>query len=343
MDEPPAQENTLLAAIALRPSLFNGLRLDKSQQWWNSFSRYANFSQFRRETKAQLLGMLLTGSALLWFESLPEATQNNIDLLTAAFREKYIIPAANQLQHQVEALQCQQKQSELVEEFVAETKFKLNTQGYNENQQMTIILNGLRPEIKSVVMQHLPFDNFEQFVTKAKHVEQALQNYVIGNLASPRPTDENQDVKKALEELTANVAAMQQQVETGTFQQWRRGRGTATATYPQVYDAKTKRCYICNSPSHLQRQCLQNQSAPRRCFICGDWNHLKRYCPQTSQYQPTFGYQHYGDYKRANSNQNNWTGNRRHTRKSSLYWNQGREQQERNQRSHQDNCDYWGN
>ena len=85
--------------------------------------------------------MLLTESALLLFESLPEATQNNFDLLTAAFTENYIIPAANQLQHQIEALQFVQKQNEPVVEFVLETKFRIKNHGFNENQQAAIFLN----------------------------------------------------------------------------------------------------------------------------------------------------------------------------------------------------------
>ena len=285
MAEAPAPDNTLLAAIALRPTSFNGLHLDKSQRWWNSFSRYANFSQFQGETKARLLGMLLTGSALLWYESLPEATQNDFDLVAAAFREKFIVPSRNQLQHQIEALQRQQKSTELVEEFAAETKSRLANHGYNANQQMTIILNGLRPEIKSVVMQHLPFENTEQLITKAKHVEQALKSYVQGNLAPSLKTEENKEVKSAIDKLTANVTAMQRGLETGRFQQRGRGRGVNRAHRPpqqqQQQQQPQKRCFVCFSSNHLQRNCPQNQLTPNSgCFKCGDAGHFQRECPR---------------------------------------------------------------
>ena len=77
-----------------------------------------------RENQGTATGDAADRFITLCFESLMEATQNNFDFITVAFRKTFIIPAANQLQHQIAALQCKQKPTKLVEEFVTETKFK---------------------------------------------------------------------------------------------------------------------------------------------------------------------------------------------------------------------------
>jgi hypothetical protein len=63
-----AQDGRLIAAVALRPNPFDGLKPEKSKQWWKSFERFADFSNIDGENKARLLGMMLKGIALLWYE-----------------------------------------------------------------------------------------------------------------------------------------------------------------------------------------------------------------------------------------------------------------------------------
>ena len=46
------------------------------------------------------------------------------------------------------------------------------------------------------------------------------------------------------------------------------------------------RCFYCNQPGHIQRQCLVYQSQtrpPRRCFNCGKIGHIERDCWQINQ------------------------------------------------------------
>ena len=55
---------------------------------------------------------------------------------------------------------------------------------YNNELQMTLILNGLRSDIKAIVLQHLPFANLEALAAKTKHVEAALKSYVQATLTA---------------------------------------------------------------------------------------------------------------------------------------------------------------
>ena len=282
-----AQDNRLLAAVAMQPTKFNGLKPEKGTQWWNAFDRYAAFAGIEGEHKARMAGMLMSGIALHWYESLPAATQTDADQLEEAFREKYINPGPDMLQQQIEILSHHQQASEKVEEFAAETKARLANLGYNANQQMTIIINGLRPDIKSVVMQHLPFANVDALVSKAKHVEQALKCYVQGNITKPKEeNDKDREVAAAIEKLTSNVTAMQRAVESQNAKQSNRQRGPDRNSVRRQQPQQDRRCYTCNSPHHLQRDCRQNQPRmTRRCYTCGNPNHLRRNCPEQSQRQ----------------------------------------------------------
>ena len=283
--------NRLLAAVATRPSLFDGLKPEKARQWWNSVDRYAAFAGIEGEHKARLVGMMFKGVALHWYEGLPDATQTDINQLTNAFREKFIEPGPNMLQQQIDALSQQQKADETVEEFASEARTRLSNLGYNANQQMTMIINGFRPDIKSVVLQHMPFADVNALINKAKHVEQALKSYVAGKITTKAEDSKNDDVKSAIDKLTANVTAMQRAVETGSSPNRGRGRGRRypTARPTQGVPAE-KRCYICNSPHHLQRDCLQShQDAKPCCYTCGSDRHFRRDCPQEQANQRSNG------------------------------------------------------
>lgn len=277
------QDNRLLAAVAMRPSMFNGKKTEKARQWWSAFDRYANFAGIEGENKAQLLGMMLSGIALLWYEALPDDVKEDPEQLEEAFREKYIDAAPDRLQHHIDAMAKSQQESETVEEYAAEAKTRLHNLGFNDAQQISIIINGLRPDIRSVVLQHLPFETVEALVSKAKNVEQALKNYVKGLPTTAKTeTTTNDGVKEAIQKLTANVTAMQKAMENKD----QRGNGNGASRFQQQRgnqrrDGPPKRCYLCNSPGHLQRDCQQGNI--RRCYNCGKPGHLRRDCRQNQQ------------------------------------------------------------
>ena len=268
-----AHNNLLLAAVAVRPESFDGKNPEKGRQWWNAFNRYADFSRIQGEHKARLLGMMLSGIALHWYEGLPEATQTDINLVTQAFREKYLDLGPHLVQQQIDALSNQQKDDESVEEYAAEARTRLDNLGFNANQQMTLIIKGFRRDIRAAVLQHLPFADVPALINKAKHVEQALKFNVQVN-----QQEKKEDVKSAIDELTANVTSMQQAVEMRSSHQHGWGSEQPCRLQRSRSQPNLKRCYICDSTHHLQKDC---HKMCQYCELCGSELPYPIDCPKT--------------------------------------------------------------
>lgn len=244
-------ENRILAAVAVRPASFNGLHTEKAQAWWANFRRYVEFSGIEGANRGKLLGLLLSGTAQLWFDSLPEETQDDYERLEAAFRGKYVVPGPDNLQHQMQALTRQQSAGETVDEYIADARAKMANFNYNNDLQMTLVLNGLRPDVKAIVMQHLPFATMDALANKAKHVEAALKSYIqTSTHLSPIAAPEKSEVQKAIETLTSKVASIAHQVSDSLVNPHSGSRGNNRQSQPQVYYQDVKRCFICGNENY---------------------------------------------------------------------------------------------
>ena len=281
---------------AFRPSTFNGLHVEESNQWWNSFLRYLQISGVADEQRGNVLGLLLSGTALLWYEALPAEDRNDFGRLEAAFRNKYIVPGPTALQRQMNTIQRHQRSGESVEEYVADYRAKMQTFGYNNALQMTLVLNGLRPDIKAIAMQHLPFENLDVLLTKAKHIEAALKSYDVAASAqvpslvpspsvsvlpqTPSPSlaanmttrdhmhEVEEAIQKAIAPLDGKLKSIQRQMgNTNRFS----GRQAypATPSPPQIRErapqqyrngSATTRCFVCDSRMHFQRDCPHSRT-----------------------------------------------------------------------------------
>ena len=257
-------ENRMLAAVAVKPTAFNGLHPEKAQQWWANFHRYVEFAGIEGANRGKLLGLLLAGTAQLWFDSLTNEVKDDYERLEASFREKYIVLGPNNLQVQMQALARQQLPTETVDEFIADARAKMANFNYNNKLQMTLILNGLRSDVKAIVLQHLPFANIEALAAKAKHVEAALKSYVQAvPTTMPQVNATDLDIGQAIGGLTAKVAALAGQINRA--EQRPQGRGAYKEASWQDQQ-QVKRCFICDSDQHLKRDCPQGQYDRQRQF-----------------------------------------------------------------------------
>ena len=155
---------------------------------------------------------------------------------------------------------------------------------YGVDLQMTLLINGLRPEIKSAVMQHLPFQDIEAFVDKARHVESALTSQSALSFANAacvdgapllKPNLKNLD--SSLQELSSKFDTLLKEVKSKMDKsaprpQWQRApwqpqpsrnrssgsKFQSQPTTPWKGNSKGGQnivCWKCGKQGHIQREC----------------------------------------------------------------------------------------
>ena len=109
-----------------------------------------------------------------------------------------------------------------------------------------LIINGLRSDVKTIVMQHLPFETMDALANKAQHVEAALKPCVqaISHITNTA-VQEKSDVHKAIEALTRKVASIVQRVSSESTNLQDRPREANFNIQPQVYNEADTMCYFC--------------------------------------------------------------------------------------------------
>ena len=305
-----AQNIPLQHAIttSFKPVSFNGLHPEIAGRWWRNFDRYATLSGIQGNDRCNLVGLLLTGSAEIWFNSLPQQTRDDYAALEAAFREKFIAAAHTQIQRQMAVLSRTQRVGETFDEYITEARSKIIDYNYDPQLQMTLLINGLRPEIKSAVMQHLPFADIDAFVTKARHVESALASQNVlsipgytSNLAKLEEdnsflSSKNHQLKSLesnLQDLSSkfevfakelarqNEATKQLTDQAYTFQRSNnRPQSFGTSRNHPSQNDQGSRFRNPNFPHNLPRD---RPTVAIQCWSCGQMGHMQRECHQNSQ------------------------------------------------------------
>lgn len=257
----------MVAAFA--PSSFNGLHPENANKFWDNFVRYADLAGVRNENRCHLLGLLMSGPSELWFNNLPNATKRDFEQLEVAFRERYINADNAALQRQMTTLTRQQRPTETVDEYFLDLRSKMQALNYDEALQMSLLINGLKPEIKHIILQHLPFQNIDALFNKAKLIESVnpdvqaltqslLPNAVQINAMSLKGRNDHcsDDLLEEIKKLHSKIDRIENSRNIPGNNQRFQPRGRYQ---PQRKQNDGLRCYYCNGTNHLQRNCFLRQ------------------------------------------------------------------------------------
>ena len=256
-------------ALAFKPGNYNGLH--NGNRWLQNFNRYTDLTGLNDISKANLFGLCLNGPALTWFNSLTNDERHDFPTVEHLFREKYIIAAPTQVERQMATLTNHQLPNQTVDEYIMNSRERMVEFGFNLQLQVTLLLNGLRPELRSIMLQHLPFNDIDAFIDKAKHVEAAVaskmalgpQNVVSTPVfpVNMCPEDDNEAVvKSAVDKM---VSIVQKKLSNMQFSepddQFSRGRprNKQKVRFSDTSRSgeRERRCFNCSSKYHLQRNC----------------------------------------------------------------------------------------
>ena len=170
----PAMTRCMLI-LAFKPPVFDGLIPDLAGKWLINFNRDTDLVGLVGLDKCRVMGLLLSGYSETWFNNLPQTTRHNFEHLQHAFIRTFVNADHTRIYRQMASLSRIQQPRESVDVYITEARAMMMEHNYDDDLQMTLLLNGLRPDIKGLVIQHLPFPNLRGFVHKCRHVEASLQ------------------------------------------------------------------------------------------------------------------------------------------------------------------------
>ena len=252
--QPQLQQNNMLA-LSFRPPSFDGNKTELASRWLKNFNRYADLAGAHARNRCDLMGLMLTGSAETWFNSLPQEQRNNYAGLEQVFRQRYINAEHTRLERQLKTISRQQQSGESVDNYFTDARSRMEEQHFDNELQMTLLINGLRSDLKGLVLQHRPFANVEQLIEKARNIEDSQRsNYSVQNNSYATPLVVNH-VKEELFATASDVEKVGRAVEDLAAKM--KELAPPTTTYTRRQDVP--RCFICGSTSHFKRDCGFNR------------------------------------------------------------------------------------
>ena len=212
------------------------------------------------------MGLLMTGGAGTWFDSLGQDIRQNYEQLQEQFRQTYIDVEHTRLQRQMATLTRVQQTGETVDSYFTDARSKLAEHNFDQNFQLTLLINGLRSDIKGLVMQHQPYQNVGQLLNKARHVEASLRAApfnpylatanipAVASIAKEEMFATTSDLEKIEKSIIEKVTAKLNEFKVGN-----RKETEPQYIVPRVTSTNNQgnlgRCFICGSTSHFRRDC----------------------------------------------------------------------------------------
>ena len=202
-----------------------------------------------------------------------------------------------------------QRQGESVDEYITDAQSKMTDYHYDNDLQMTLIINGLLPEIKTLVMQHLPFAGLEDLTNKARHIESALKaqatlalpTYMTNMLTSNASmSDTHEALKEHTKSLQHSIDALAEKFEKLTSKMERQTRvpyQTQRSQWPPRRNMNNQEPWqkSWTPPVERQQEPENGSRKPPTCWNCGKIGHIQRHC-RAQQPKPN-----YNEARRARS------------------------------------------
>ena len=184
------------SSTSLTPSSFHGNGTENAQDWLDYFKRYVAFKQLNANASLALFALLIRGTVNTWYSSLSNTDRVNYDGVLERFEKKYAPAPINLWRRASELWSRDEKSGETVEEYYSDMVRRAREMSASDEMTRFAMVRGLRPELRTYVMQQNPATN-DELLAAAKVSEATVIE------SSPTITTEILDAVRRLEACAA--------------------------------------------------------------------------------------------------------------------------------------------
>lgn len=275
-------------APAIQMPNFHGNPGERGDEWLAWYVNYAEAMSFSDNKRRLLLPFFFRDHAKLWYDALPGDTKNNWDTITAQFKTRF--NGSDGVNNDVAILNIKQNADESCASYF--TRFTRATTNKEIPQSILVgvVMNGLRPSIKQIVMPQDP-KTVEEVRKLACLGERTLSETAAAPVAV---TDSSVTfLAQKLEEVMALNAELRQEMRSrdNSYQNWSQRRYQRQQQQDQQWRNQHQQ-----SRQPQQQQQPRQRTDPDKCGRCAGrpfhsfencpaYNQVCRYCGKLNHFK----------------------------------------------------------
>jgi len=181
---------------------FDGRSREKAYSWIFQFKSYVAYKRCDDVTTTHFFPLCITNIALEWFNFLPDSVTNNIDNIYTAFQDRFFTSPILNYVTVSSLFHTYQQADEPVQEFISKIKSSARKIHIENDIICYAILNGLKAEIRCVVLRNATSINLD-----------SIEHWA--SLAEVTHVDEDAEMRTKLEDLIQDIEKLKVKMAEG--------------------------------------------------------------------------------------------------------------------------------